>query len=143
MTKPTREECQELVRKFDDFSHWVRALILAGAVTNEDVDRMVDDFMTSTLDPRLTMPISELKLSTKNLVSLRDRRRDIQNVGQLITKSEEELLMSRNFGHTGQKEVKEVLADMGLSLGMMDVEVEVPGFIRERILSEARKLSEP
>jgi DNA-directed RNA polymerase subunit alpha len=39
-------------------------------------------------------------------------------VGELVSKSEPELLKVRNFGKTSLKEIKKKLEDMGLSLGM-------------------------
>jgi DNA-directed RNA polymerase subunit alpha len=46
------------------------------------------------------------------------RSADIRYVGELVQCSEEELLRIRNFGRRSLNEVKAILAEMGLSLGM-------------------------
>jgi DNA-directed RNA polymerase subunit alpha len=46
------------------------------------------------------------------------RDADIKYVGELVQCSEEELLEIKNFGRKSLNEVKTILADLGLSLGM-------------------------
>ena len=46
----------------------------------------------------------------------------IETVAQLVKMTEAELLKIRSFGKTSLREIKRKLADMGLSLGMTDVE---------------------
>ncbi|MGC2491552.1 MAG: DNA-directed RNA polymerase subunit alpha C-terminal domain-containing protein [Candidatus Binatus sp.] len=70
------------------------------------------------------MPINEIFLrSVEGLpISVRTsyglRNADIQYVGELVQCTEEELLEIRNFGRKSLNEVKTILAEMGLSLGM-------------------------
>ncbi|MFA6130782.1 MAG: DNA-directed RNA polymerase subunit alpha C-terminal domain-containing protein [Patescibacteria group bacterium] len=143
MAKQTREERQELMRNFDDFAYWLRTSILAGAVTAEDFGRMIDVLLPVTkARSSLTLRIDELGLSTRTLTCLKNRG-DIENVGQLLEMTEGELLKTKGFGRKCLNEVKEILADMELTFGMMEAKTEVPDFMRERLLSEARKLSEP
>ena len=43
---------------------------------------------------------------------------NIRFIGELVQKTEAEMLKTKNFGRKSLKEIKEILADMGLSLGM-------------------------
>ncbi|MFH0901924.1 MAG: DNA-directed RNA polymerase subunit alpha C-terminal domain-containing protein, partial [Pseudomonadota bacterium] len=43
---------------------------------------------------------------------------NIKYIGELVQKSEAEMLKTKNFGRKSLKEIKEILAEMGLSLGM-------------------------
>ena len=43
---------------------------------------------------------------------------NIQTIGELVQKTESEMLKTKNFGRKSLKEIKEILANMGLSLGM-------------------------
>lgn len=68
------------------------------------------------LRQKLSMSISELDLSVRSANCLASER--IETIGELVSRSEAELLKVRNFGKTSLREVKKKLADMGLSLGM-------------------------
>jgi DNA-directed RNA polymerase subunit alpha len=61
-------------------------------------------------------PVDGLPISLRTSYGLRDA--DIKYVGELVQCSEEELLEIKNFGRKSLNEVKTILADMGLSLGM-------------------------
>ena len=43
---------------------------------------------------------------------------NIQTIGELVQKTEAEMLRTKNFGRKSLNEIKEILANMGLSLGM-------------------------
>ena len=43
---------------------------------------------------------------------------NIKTIGDLVQKTEAEMLKTKNFGRKSLKEIKEILAEMGLSLGM-------------------------
>jgi DNA-directed RNA polymerase subunit alpha len=62
------------------------------------------------------MSISELDLSVRSANCLASER--IETIGELVSRSEGELLKVRNFGKTSLREVKKKLSDMGLNLGM-------------------------
>ena len=47
---------------------------------------------------------------------------DIKTIGDLVVRSESEMLKTKNFGRKSLNEIKDILAEMGLSLGM-DVDV--------------------
>ncbi|MDR1309222.1 MAG: DNA-directed RNA polymerase subunit alpha, partial [Deltaproteobacteria bacterium] len=50
---------------------------------------------------------------------------DIYYIGELVQKTETEMLKTKNFGRKSLNEIKEVLTELGLSLGM-----KVEGFVR-------------
>ena len=62
----------------------------------------------------LSTPISDLALSVRSGNCL--QAENIETIGDLLEKSEEELLQLRNFGRTSLTEVKEKLAELGLRL---------------------------
>ncbi|MCF6158101.1 MAG: DNA-directed RNA polymerase subunit alpha [wastewater metagenome] len=68
------------------------------------------------LNKKLNMPISELDLSVRASNCLETA--NIVTVGDLISKTEDQLLRIKNFGKTTLKEVKKKLAQLNLSIGM-------------------------
>jgi DNA-directed RNA polymerase subunit alpha len=68
------------------------------------------------LKEKLKVPISELELSVRSSNCLREAR--IKTIGDLVKKSELDMLQYRNFGKKSLAEIKKVIVDMGLSLGM-------------------------
>ncbi len=68
------------------------------------------------LREKLKMPISELELSVRSSNCLREAR--IKTIGDLVKKTELEMLKYRNFGKKSLAEINKILSDMGLSLGM-------------------------
>lgn len=65
-------------------------------------------------------PVSELELSVRSRKAL--QRLNIQTVGEIASKTEDELLGCKNFGHTSLNEIKQILASMGLSLRKLETE---------------------
>lgn len=65
---------------------------------------------------KLAMPVSELDLSVRASNCLESA--EIKLVGELVQKSENELLTVRSFGRTSLREVKRKLDELGLTLGM-------------------------
>jgi DNA-directed RNA polymerase subunit alpha len=70
---------------------------------------------------KLNMPIQELELSVRASNCLDSAK--IETVGQLAKMTDADLLKIRSFGKTSLREVKRKLADIGLALGMTDVQV--------------------
>ena len=70
-------------------------------------------------DPRLLKKVDELELSVRSANCLKND--NIVYIGDLIQKTEAEMLRTPNFGRKSLNEIKEVLSGMGLHLGM-DVE---------------------
>jgi DNA-directed RNA polymerase subunit alpha len=64
----------------------------------------------------LLRSVDELDLSVRAENCL--QAANIKYIGDLVQKSEAEMLKTKNFGRKSLKEIKEVLAEMGLSLGM-------------------------
>jgi DNA-directed RNA polymerase subunit alpha len=69
---------------------------------------------TGPLGANLDTPIEELDLSVRSYNCL--KREGITTVGELVTKSEADLLDIRNFGAKSIDEVREKLQELGLSL---------------------------
>jgi DNA-directed RNA polymerase subunit alpha len=65
---------------------------------------------------KLRLPISELELSVRSSNCLREA--NIKAIADLVKKTEEEMLGFKNFGKKSLTEIKELLAGMGLTLGM-------------------------
>jgi DNA-directed RNA polymerase subunit alpha len=74
----------------------------------------------STDDERLMdqlgRSVDELELSVRSYNCLKNA--DIKSIGDLVTKTEAEMLKTKNFGRKSLNEIKDILAEMGLSLGM-------------------------
>ena len=66
--------------------------------------------------------VDELELSVRSNNCLKNA--NIRTVGELVAKTEGELLKAKNFGRKSLNEIKEVLADSGLRLGMWDDDEE-------------------
>ncbi len=68
------------------------------------------------LNENLFRSVEELELSVRSANCLQNA--NIHIIGELVQKTEAEMLKTKNFGRKSLKEIKEILADMGLSLGM-------------------------
>jgi len=81
------------------------------------------DFQTTEderLMDQLSRSVDELELSVRSYNCLKNA--DIKTIGDLVTRTEAEMLKTKNFGRKSLNEIKDILAEMGLSLGM-DVDV--------------------
>ncbi|MDR2366778.1 MAG: DNA-directed RNA polymerase subunit alpha [Deltaproteobacteria bacterium] len=67
--------------------------------------------------------VDELELSVRSANCLKNA--DIYYIGELVQKTENEMLKTKNFGRKSLNEIKAVLTELGLSLGMT-----VEGFVR-------------
>jgi DNA-directed RNA polymerase subunit alpha len=68
------------------------------------------------LNENLFRSVEELELSVRSANCLQNA--NIHIIGELVQKTEAEMLKTKNFGRKSLKEIKEILSDMGLSLGM-------------------------
>lgn len=75
-----------------------------------------DDEELGALNESLNKSIEELELSVRSYNCLKNA--NIQTIGQLVTKSESEMLKTKNFGRKSLTEIKEIISDLGLSFGM-------------------------
>ena len=79
--------------------------------------------------------MDELELSVRSANCLKND--NIIYIGDLVQKTEAEMLRTPNFGRKCLNEIKEVLASMGLRLGM-----DIPGWPPENIEEMAKKLEQ-
>ncbi|MGB0697208.1 MAG: DNA-directed RNA polymerase subunit alpha [Rhodospirillaceae bacterium] len=84
----------------------------------------------------LLRKVDELELSVRSANCLKND--NIIYIGDLVQKTEAEMLRTPNFGRKSLNEIKEVLSTMGLHLGM-----EIPNWPPENIEDLAKKLEEP
>ena len=68
------------------------------------------------LNENLFKSVDELELSVRSANCL--KHADIKMIGELVQKTEQEILATKNFGRKSLNEIKDILADMNLSLGM-------------------------
>ncbi len=68
------------------------------------------------LNENLFRPVSELELSVRSANCLKNA--EITMIGELVQKTESEMLKTKNFGRKSLNEIKTILSEMGLSLGM-------------------------
>jgi DNA-directed RNA polymerase subunit alpha len=79
-------------------------------------DRQLDSRDKPRFNENLLRSVDELELSVRSANCLKNA--DIHKIWQLVSKSESEMLKTKNFGRKSLNEIKEVLSEMGLSLGM-------------------------
>jgi DNA-directed RNA polymerase subunit alpha len=84
----------------------------------------------------LLRKVDELELSVRSANCLKND--NIVYIGDLVQKTESEMLRTPNFGRKSLNEIKEVLTQMGLHLGM-----EIPSWPPENIEDLLRRLEEP
>ena len=71
---------------------------------------------TIPLNDNLFRSVDELEFSVRSQNCLQNA--DIKYIGELVQKTEQEMLKTKNFGHKSLNEIKEILREMGLELGM-------------------------
>lgn len=74
------------------------------------------DEANSAFNDNLFRSVEELELSVRSANCLKNA--EINKIYQLVQKTESEMLKTKNFGRKSLNEIKEVLTEMGLSLGM-------------------------
>src|SRR5437879_3970444 len=85
----------------------------------EEPTDVVEAPIEMTNDPRLEhldRSVEELELSVRSYNCLKNA--NIQTIRELVQKSENEMLKTKNFGRKSLNEIKDILTKMGLSLGM-------------------------
>lgn len=102
--KILRKHLNPFVQYFDLGDQRVSHEAAAAAAVDEELIR------------KFMMPVADLELSVRASNCLESAK--INTVGELVTKTEAELLKVRSFGKTSLREVKRKLADLGLDLGM-------------------------
>jgi len=98
----------------------------------EDLPALPNQIETEKLNENLFRSVDELELSVRSANCL--KHANIKLIGDLVQKTEAEILATKNFGRKSLNEIKEILAEMGLGLGMklenwpskkMDEEIEI------------------
>ena len=99
-------------------------------------EKPAEDSPDLPFNKHLLMKVDELELSVRSANCLKND--NIIYIGDLVQKTEAEMLRTPNFGRKSLNEIKEVLSQMGLHLGM-----KIPNWPPENIEELARKLEEP
>ncbi len=87
-----------------------------GQLPEREEETEEEDKEDRELMEKLKTPVEELELSVRSANCLKEAK--IQTIGELVKKTEDEMLEYRNFGKKSLAEIAEVLKSMGLSLGM-------------------------
>jgi len=99
----------------------------------EPVQPQVDEKKQKVL-ANMAKCVEELELSVRSYNCLKNA--NIQTIAELVQKTDSEMLKTRNFGRKSLNEIKEILEEMGLHLGMKVEEEDL------RQISQARKKKE-
>jgi DNA-directed RNA polymerase subunit alpha len=102
----------------------------------EVVEDEEDEEESLSFDRNLLKKVDELELSVRSQNCLKND--NIVYIGDLVRKSEGEMLKTPNFGRKSLNEIKEVLANLGLRFGM-----DVEGWPPENIEEIAKKFEDP
>jgi len=81
-----------------------------------EIEAPEEEVEEPTLNDNLFRSVDELELSVRSANCLKNA--NIRLIGELVQKTEAEMLKTKNFGRKSLNEIKEILAEMGLSLGM-------------------------
>jgi len=84
--------------------------------TQVPVETPTMEVSTSRINENLLRKVDELELSVRSANCLQNA--SIRLIGELVQKTESEMLRTKNFGRKSLNEIKEILAEMGLTLGM-------------------------
>lgn len=99
-------------------------------IPEEKVDDSKDE--TPAYYKHLYRSVEELELSVRASNCL--KKANIRLIGELVQKTEAEMLATKNFGRKSLNEIKDVLKELDLSLGM-----EIPDFDPEKVLSKKKE----
>ncbi|TDI13010.1 MAG: DNA-directed RNA polymerase subunit alpha [Acidobacteria bacterium] len=83
----------------------------------QESSEQVPSQTTERFNENLNRSVEELELSVRSYNCLKNA--DIRTIGELVRKTEAEMLKTKNFGRKSLNEIKEILQGMGLSLGMV------------------------
>ncbi|HEX6603675.1 MAG TPA: DNA-directed RNA polymerase subunit alpha [Sphingomicrobium sp.] len=123
----------QLFVHFDESQVRMAAPSMIGTAAPMAAEAVATD--TNQLNRYLLKKVDELELSVRSANCLKND--NIIYIGDLVQKTEAEMLRTPNFGRKSLNEIKEVLASMGLRLGM-----DIPGWPPENIEEMAKKLEQ-
>jgi DNA-directed RNA polymerase subunit alpha len=91
---------------------------LNGLITfeEEQEEEIVEIDEGANINEHLFRSVDELELSVRSYNCLKNA--NIRTIGELVQKTDAEMLKTRNFGKKSLNEIKAILTEMGLSLGM-------------------------
>ncbi len=98
------------------FQRHLDVFVNFGKLPEEETAADVSDDKEREFYKRLGQPVSELELSVRSANCLREAH--IKTIGDLVRKSEMEMLKYRNFGKKSLTEITNILKEMGLGFGM-------------------------
>jgi DNA-directed RNA polymerase subunit alpha len=91
-------------------------MVFIGEEVCAEVEKTDEDGRREVMMHNLDRSVNELELSVRAANCLKNV--DLSTIRELVQKTEAEMLKTKNFGRKSLNEIKEVLNDMGLSLGM-------------------------
>jgi DNA-directed RNA polymerase subunit alpha len=94
----------------------VDQLVVFAALESSEISGDLSPSRSSMVDPMLMRPVDDLELTVRSANCL--KAENIYYIGDLIQRTENELLKTPNLGRKSLNEIKDVLAARGLSLGM-------------------------
>ena len=102
----------------------------------EEAESQEEEVRTEpAFNENLFRSVDELELSVRSANCLKNA--DIRHIGELVQRTEQEMLKTKNFGRKSLNEIKEILSEMGLSLGM-----KIDSFPSREEIEERRKEQE-
>jgi DNA-directed RNA polymerase subunit alpha len=108
------------------------AIAHASKLLKEEEESPVSDEeikKTPSFNENLLRSVNELELSVRAANCLKNA--GIETIAEMVQKTESEMLKTKNFGRKSLNEIKEILSEMGLGLGMK---------VDDKIVTEARRL---
>jgi DNA-directed RNA polymerase subunit alpha len=126
---------QDQLQLFVHFDEGMAQSMPSGGMMGGHMGGMDAEADANQLNRYLLKKVDELELSVRSANCLKND--NIIYIGDLVQKTEAEMLRTPNFGRKSLNEIKEVLASMGLRLGM-----DIPGWPPENIEEMAKKLEQ-
>jgi len=117
------------------FVHFDDGIAVSAGPIGVAVSAVESEADANQLNRYLLKKVDELELSVRSANCLKND--NIIYIGDLVQKTEAEMLRTPNFGRKSLNEIKEVLSSMGLRLGM-----DIPGWPPENIEEMAKKLEQ-
>ena len=126
---------QDQLQLFVHFDDAMPVSAPVGGTSMAPVGQLEPEANSNQLNRFLLKKVDELELSVRSANCLKND--NIIYIGDLVQKTEAEMLRTPNFGRKSLNEIKEVLSSMGLRLGM-----DIPGWPPENIEEMAKKLEQ-
>jgi DNA-directed RNA polymerase subunit alpha len=115
------------------------AIFVLGSAETPEWTSEAKETPGESLNENLLRPIEELNLSVRSANCLQSA--DLRYVGELVQKTEADLLRTKNFGRKSLNEIKETLHGMGLELGMRLEDFPTREELERRRIAQERELA--